>query len=540
MTNEKYKALYTIKNSTFKVFVLSGLTIAIIFTAFFLIDRTKTAAADRPPTESESAIADLKQNEIFTSLERTFVQRQKLTASDGAAGDQFGAAVAISGNTAVVGATADTPSASGFGSAYVFVRSGTAWIFQQELTANDAAIDDQFGSFVAIDGDTIAVTSPADDVGSNSSQGSTYVYVRTGTVWTQQQKLTASNGAVSDVFGRNVSIAGNTLVVGAPGRNVGANPDQGSAYVFVRSGTIWSEQQILTAADGSQNDFFGDSSAIEGDTVIIGAAEESTGVNTQQGSAYVFVRSGTTWTQQQKLTANDGAIFDFFGSSVALSGDTAVIGTQQDVGANFQQGSAYIFVRSGTSWTQQQKLLASDGGILDSFGNSVAIDGDTAIIGAFGDTTGANPGQGAAYNFTRTGTTWTQMQKLTADDGSADDNFGSSVAISSTTVIVGSLADTIGTNVQQGSAYIFNVNVTLSGIVTTPGGLTLRNASVTLTDSAGVRRTMETSPFGVYSFTNVSAGDTYIIGVSSKRFRFASRTIFIDSNLTNINFTGLE
>jgi len=296
----------------------------------------------------------------------------------------------------------------------------------------------------------------------------------------------------------------------------------------------------LTAGDGGTSDFFGDSVAIAGDTVVIGATEDTTATNIQQGSAYVFTRTGTTWTQQQKLTAGDGSAFDYFGFSVAVAGDTAVIGTLQDVGAVFQQGSAYVFVRSGTTWTQQQKLTANDGAAGDSFGNSVAISGDTVMIGAAGDTNGANARQGSAYVFSRSGTTWTQQQKLLAADGGAEDSFGASVAVTVDSAFIGSLGDTIGSNSFQGSAYVFSPSVSVSGRVTTPSGLNLRNAVVGMTDSAGIKRTAVTSSFGIYSFDNVLPGDTYIIGVSSKRYRFAARTMLITDNLTNVDFVGLE
>jgi len=162
----------------------------------------------------------------------------------------------------------------------------------------------------------------------------------------------------------------------------------------------WLEQQKVTASDGAPGDTFGFSVAISGDTAIIGANEDTIGGNADQGSAYVFTRSGSTWTQQQKLTASDGAAGDFFGNSVAISVDTVIVGANLDtVGANATQGSAYVFTRSGSTWTEQQKLTASDGAAFDLFGSSVAIDGDTAIVGAFADTVGANGSQSSAYVF---------------------------------------------------------------------------------------------------------------------------------------------
>ncbi len=475
------------------------------------------------------------------TIDPTFIQLQKTTAADGVAEDQFGGAVAVSGNTAIIGSSANnTNTNSRSGAAYVFLKTGTTWTLQQKLTASDGQAGNSFGWSVAIDVDTAVVGAYGDNIGANAQQGSAYVFVRSGTTWTQQAKLTASDGTALDLFGASVGISGDTIAVGASSDDVGLNSNQGSAYIFVRNGVTWPQQQKLTAADGSANDYFGDSVAIAGDTVIIGATEDKTGANTQQGSAYVFVTTGTTWTQQQKLTAADGAIYDFFGFSVAISGNTAVVGTLQNVGANAQQGSAYVFVRSGTTWTQQQKLLASDGSADASFGGSVAILGDRAIIGAFGAATGANTHQGSAYIFNRTGTVWTQQQKLLANDGAMNAAFGAGVALSADTIVIGAMTDTTGANQFQGSTYFYVLGATVSGKVTTADGSALRGASVTITDSQNVRRSVFTNNFGNYSFDSVRIGESYVISVVSKRFRFAQQPVPVTTDLTGINFAGLE
>ncbi len=396
------------------------------------------------------------------TIDPTFGQPSRLTASDGAGNDFFGNAVAISGETVVVGASVDDIGANANqGSAYVFVRNGTTWSEQQKLTASDGTASDFFGQSVAISGETVVVGANADDIGANSNQGSAYVFVRSGTTWSQQQKLTASDGAAGDLFGVSVAISGETVVAGASGGNIGANSDQGAAYVFVRSGTIWSAQQKLTASDGAAGDNFGVSVSVSGETAVVGALSDDIGANANQGSAYVFVRNGTTWTQQQQLTASDGAANDQVGFSVAVSGETVVVGAwQDDTGANTNQGSAYVFVRSGTTWSQQQKLTASDGAANDLFGNSVAISGETVVVGAIGDTIGANSGQGSAYVFVRAGTTWSEQQKLTVSDGALNDNFGSWVATSEETIVVGTSGDTIGANSGQGSASVFTCPAT--------------------------------------------------------------------------------
>jgi hypothetical protein len=189
-------------------------------------------------------------------------------------------------------------------------------------------------------------------------------------------------------------------VIGAFLDDVGANTDQGSAYIFVRAGTTWTQQAKFIASDGAAGDFFGYSVSISGDYAVIGAYVDDVGANSNQGSAYVFMRSGTTWAQQAKLIASDGAAGDYFGSSVSISGDYVVIGARgDDIGANYDQGSAYVFVRSGTTWTQQAKLTTSDGAAGDQFGNSVSISGDYVVIGAQSDDTVTNSNQGSACVF---------------------------------------------------------------------------------------------------------------------------------------------
>jgi hypothetical protein len=357
-------------------------------------------------------------------------QQARLTASDGAKHDNFGWSVALSGTTAVVGA--DTKN-SGTGAAYVFTRSGSTWSQQAKLTASDGASGDDFGFSVALSGSTAVVGADT----KNSSTGAAYVFTRSGTTWTQQAKLTASDAAASDSFGFSVAIANSTAVVGADTKN----SSTGAAYVFVRSGTTWSQQAKLTASDAAANGFFGYSAALSGSTAVVGAI----GGN-RTGEAYVFTRSGTTWTQQAKLTASGGIAGDEFGYSVALSGTTAVVGA---INNNAGTGAAYVFTRSGTTWTQQAKLTASDGASSDFFGNSVAIVNSTAVVGA-----PDNLGTGAAYVFTRSGTTWTQQAKLTHSGVAGNDFFGYSVAMSGTKAVMGAY----GRKSFTGAAYVF-VNV---------------------------------------------------------------------------------
>ncbi len=318
-----------------------------------------------------------------------------LVATDDAAGDTFGAEVALDGDYAIIGApNRDGVALSNSGSAFVFVRSGGTWTQQAELTASDAATDDLFGISVSISGDTAIVGAHQDD-DDGSRSGSAYVFVRAGTTWTQQAKLTASDAASGDRFGSGVSISGESAIISAPTDDDDGS-SSGSAYVFVRAGTTWSQQAKLTASDDEAGDHFGTSVSVSGDTALVGANLEAAGGG-EAGAAYVFVRSGVSWSQQAKLTASDAAADDEFGESVSVSGDQALVGARLDDDAGSRSGSAYLFSRAGTTWTQQ-KLVAPDAAAGDRFGSSVSISAGVLLIGAEeNDDGGSN--SGSAYIF---------------------------------------------------------------------------------------------------------------------------------------------
>jgi len=364
----------------------------------------------------------------------TWIEQAKLMASDGAAYDMFGGRVAIDENTIVAGA---------FGSAYVFTRTGTTWMEQAKLTGSDSAWGDNFGDSVAIAGETIVVGAYGDDTDNGNNSGSAYVFTRTGTTWTEQAKLTASDGTAEDRFGSSVDIDGETIVVGALGDDDNGYYS-GSAYVFTLTGTTWTEQTKLTASDAAEGDFFGTSVAIAGPTVVVGAIFHD--------ASYVFTRTGTTWTEQAKLTGNDR-----FGGSVAIDENTIVVGAYGDDDNGFFSGSAYVFTHTDTTWTEQAKLTASDGAGSDYFGISVAVAGDTIVVGAYYDDDNGSA-SGSTYVFTRTGTTWTEQTKLTASDAADGDSFGDSVAIAGETIVVGAYGDDTDNGDSSGSAYIYVLN----------------------------------------------------------------------------------
>lgn len=290
-----------------------------------------------------------------------------------------------------------------------------------KLRASDGAAGDRFGWSVAVDGNTAVIGAPFDD-DKGADSGAAYVFVHDGTSWNQQAKLTAPDGAALDYFGFSVAVKGDTALVGVPfDDDKGTN--SGSVRVFTRSGTTWTQQAKLLASDGEAHENLGESVSLDGDTALL-SAQRDDDKGTWSGAAYVFVRSDTTWTQQAKLLASDGAAENFFGASVSLSGDTALIGAPY----NDNKGAAYAFVRTGDTWNEQAKLTASDGETGDGFGYSVALKGDIALIGAIGDDDKGLE-SGSAYAFKRAFGIWPPKAKLTASDGAAFDFFGTVVTL---------------------------------------------------------------------------------------------------------------
>ncbi len=479
------------------------------------------------------------------------VQRAYLKASNTGAGDNFGWAVAVSGDTVVVGAYSEDSNATGVngnqsdnsaltaGAAYVFVYSAGSWSQQAYLKASNTDATDNFGRAVAVSGDTIVIGASYEDsnaTGVNGIQtdnsalsaGAAYVFTRSGTTWSQQAYLKASNTEAGDSFGRSVAVSGDTVVIGAVNEDsgvVGSQSDNsassaGAVYIFTRSGSTWSQQAYLKASNPETNDYLGASVAVTDDTVVIGATGEdsnATGVNgnqsdnsaTDAGAAYVFLRSGSTWSQQAYLKASNAEIWDLFGISAAVSGNTIVVGAYQEgsnaTGVNGNQsdntatnaGAAYAFIRSGTVWSQQAYLKASNTGASDYFGTSVALSGDTLVVGANGEdsnATGVNGTQsdnsttyaGAAYLFTRSGTTWSQQNYLKASNTGASDYFGISLAVSGDTVVISARSEdsnATGVNGDQsdnsaadaGAVYVFGPSLDDWGDLPAPYATTLAN-----------------------------------------------------------------
>lgn len=380
------------------------------------------------------------------------------------------------------------------------LSTSAAQVTQQAyFKSSNTSPGDIFGVSVAISGDTLVVGAPYESSnaqGVNGVQdndgspyaGAAYVFVRLGDQWVQQAYLKASNADVADFFGWSVGISGNTIIVGAFGESSsgsGLNADPGdnlafgagAAYIFVRNGSNWTQQAYLKASNANAEDYFGISVAVDGDVAVVGAEEEAsaaTGVNGNQsdnsapksGAAYVFNRSGTTWTQQAYLKATTAVAGDYFGCAVSVSGETVVVGApRQEESA----GAAHVFARQNGTWRPQGVLRASNRGLADRFGAAVAISGDTLVAGAFAedsDATGVNgngsnnnaPSSGAAYVFARTGTNWQQQAYLKASNTSS--SWESSGALFGYAVAVSSNAVLVGAPNECSAATGVNGNQT--------------------------------------------------------------------------------
>ncbi len=353
---------------------------------------------------------------------------------------------------------------------------------QAYLKASNTGAGDNFGWSVAVSGDTVVIgaineDSAATGVDGNESDelaanaGAAYVFVRNGTMWTQQAYLKASNTKAGDQFGYSVSVDGDTVVVGSyneasasPGVNGDqasvAAPSSGAVYVFTRSGTVWAQQAYLKASNPGNLDHFGGSVSLFGDTLVAGAWEENSsasGVNGNQvdetmdasGAAYVFTRSGTVWSQQAYLKASNTAAGDRFGLAVGVSGDRVVVGANGEdssatgVGGNQANeaasgaGAAYVFVRAAGVWSQEAYLKASNTASVAAFGGAVGISGDTVVVGASGVAAGLATNAGNAYVYSRTGGSWGGPVRLAASNAGAQDRFGAAVAVAGNVVVVG-------------------------------------------------------------------------------------------------------
>jgi uncharacterized repeat protein (TIGR01451 family) len=395
----------------------------------------------------------------------------KLTGSDGAAGDRFGGAVTIDGQAIAVGAAeADVDGVEDQGAVYIYRGYGSAWAFEAKPLASDGGANHQYGTALSLDGPFALVGSPLSSIGGNVEQGSAYLHTRnTGGAnsWGQAHHLIASDGAAGDRFGSAVSVFGEIAVVAAPYAVIEGQPEQGAVTIFYRNqdgADQWGQVLKLVATDGEAGDRFGSAVSLHGNTVIIGAP----GVQEGRGAAYIYARNrggADAWGLVQKIMADDGNAMDQFGAAVSLYGTYAAIGAPTHAAPDTDQGAVYV-VHSNQDgldeWGLVQKVTANDGGAGDQFGSAVALHHEFLLVGAPLALVGGNPAQGAAYLFERNlggVDAWGQVRKLVADlDGAPADAFGSAVAVNTEYAAVGSYGADLPGSPNRGAVYVFERN----------------------------------------------------------------------------------
>ena len=476
-------------------------------TAIALIDSSYVQVRQVNPVSAFTTISVSGQSDVVADNSEAGIdwvnsssQQQKLTASDAATNDRFGYDLDISGDGdyAIVAAPWESTQK---GKAYVYLRSGSTWSEQATLTGSDTGSNDYFGIGIKIseDGSTAVVGAKGAGTGINGT-GKAYVFVRSGTSWTQQAAITASDAADGDLFGSAVDISddGNTIVFGAYGEDTGGNA-RGQAYVFTRSGSTWTEQQKFQSSDIEDGDNFGFAVAISGDgnNLIVGVPFEDTN-GSGAGSAYIFTRSGSTWSQQAKIQASDAAANQEFAYSVDMStdGNTVAIGSRDDTGGT-NRGAAYIFTRSGSTWSQQAKIEDTNEADFDLFagggrGVSLSGSGNVLVVGAYGDDDSGSQ-SGSSFVFTRSGSTWSLAKKIATSDAAASDENGFAVAIDKNgdTLLTGSY----GKSSSTGAAYVF----------VAPEGTSL-NDKLTLEAGSGITITTNASTDTI-TITGSAAGN---------------------------------
>jgi|GEM_PF-2862817 len=362
----------------------------------------------------------------------------KLTPDDGDPGDQFGYALAVDGDTAVVGARWDEDEDGiDAGSAYVYSRTNGLWSLQTKLTVPDS---EKFGFSVALDGETALVGDPG--IGSNSA----YVFSRNGGSWDREATLTIDTD--DSAYGYSVALDGDTALLG------GSIDETARAHVFSRSRGVWVRKSVLVA-DETTVQSGGAEVGLAGGTAMVGAWQADNENGPAAGSVFVFTRADGEWDRETRLTANDGNEGAGFGWSISMSGQTAIIGAWRDHNANGElAGAAYVYTDSEESWTLADTLIADSGGSDDRFGFSVALEDDVAVIGSFADST-SEADTGTAYVFSRIEGTWAQVARLAPGDGREDNLFGVASGVSGGSAFVGAAHESDPNGEEAGAVYVF-------------------------------------------------------------------------------------
>jgi hypothetical protein len=468
---------------------------------------------------------------------------------------------------------------TGAGAVYIFTQSGSSWSLQQELTASDESTGFQqhFGAAVALSGDTVVIGAPERAVGGTNDEGEVYVFTRTAGVWSEKQQIFSPDPTTNsgDSFGNALAFDGTSLLIGAPFHSNGGNSgvySAGAAYIYTFVSGSWTEQQELAAVSPAELYEFGYSVALSGDIALVGRVPSV-------GAVQTFQRSGSTWSAQTLLAPSDAGSNDDFGAKIAVNGTTAMVGSPgHTVGGNDGQGAVYVYTQSGSDWTQQVELSSSDGAASDAFGSAVAYDGTSLAVGAPSHKVGSNANQGAGYIFTGSGATWTQTAELVASDGTSNQFLGTSISVSGGLVEMNdyvfaesaslSISATHSNPIFQSGPGVLTLTVTNTGGLATEGtamvtdtvdsaftidsassGCTISGQAVTCTLAAG--STAATTVFTIYVTASSTAGasigntpmlsdssDNVSTGSSSDTIAVTSQAPIADSKLTQITLSG--
>lgn len=464
----KYKLKQSSLLSKFTAFV--GINCLCLLAATIVFgQQAELTGKEFPLLSGEKAIEYLKQNGDYESFANAFVlsqkdknvfgsdslirslsQRKRLLANDALRSDLFGTSVSISGNTIVVGAPSNAvgiPSTNG--TAYIFVRSGTDWVQEAKLLAPDGQFQDQFGASVSISGNTVVIGAPLDDIGANADQGSAYIFVRSGATWNFLEKLTNSFNAAGDKYGSSVAIDNNTIVIGAPAAESGSNTDGGRAYIYERTTTFFDIKASLFAIEPGAGDRFGSEVALNGDTIAVTSPFDSREYELQ-GSAHVYAKVNNIWSFQQIITMpivpNQPVPYSYFGESVSISGQYIAVGA---LTANRVNGSALVFVKNGSVWNNQA-WISDETPNEFGFGSTLSISGNTLVVGS----PSSDDYRGAVSVYARVGTNWVKKQRIALPNLPANTRFGTSVSISGGIAVFGSPLES-ATQSFQGAAYIY-------------------------------------------------------------------------------------
>lgn len=423
------------------------------FTAVFRLAARRSIGIDGPVVAADGGEC---RGDVVCDTHET----QKLTASDAAAGDEFGTAVALSGDRILVGARHEACVAGArCGSAYVFRYDDGAWLEEQKLTALDAEGDEQFGHAVSLFGERALVGARNDGCAAGARCGSAYVYRYDGTAWALEAKLTAADAAPGDQFSKSLSIAGDWAFVGAYSDDCSRGEDCGSAYIYHYDGTRWVQVQKLTAPQPSAYDQFGGAVSVFGEWAFVGAGGRDCASGDYCGSAYVYRNAGPTWILWAALTPSDAAAGDYFGFAASISDDRALVTAPNDrCAAGPYCGSVYVYRFDGTTWIEEQRLTAFDAGEGDGFGFSVSISADRVLVGAANDDCVAGGFCGSAYVYRYDGNIWVAVQKLTASEPAEADWLGASVSLSGDRAIVAASGRACPAGSYCGAAYSFDLS----------------------------------------------------------------------------------